>query len=125
MIDNFISDSNVGGRRGRRTRNHLFIINDIIFEYAKTKKFILITIGIYDYCQFFDSMWQEEVINDLFEVGVNDDKLVLLYEIDITNKVLVNTPDGLSERKNVKNLICQGDPWGSLECALQVDCIGK
>ena len=70
-------------------------------------------------------MWQEEVVNDLFEAGVKDDKLALLYEINKTNKVAVNTPDGLSERKSVENIICQGDPWGSLECSLQVDSIGK
>ena len=25
----------------------------------------------------------------------------------------------------VKNIICQGDPWGPIECSLQIDEIGK
>ena len=125
MIDNYMSDSNVGGRRGRRIQDHLFIINGINFEHAMSKKNNPITIGIYDYRQCFDSMWQEEVVNDLFEAGIQEVKLVLLFEITKNNKVAVNTPDGLSERKNVEKIICQGDQWGSLECALQVDTIGK
>ena len=27
--------------------------------------------------------------------------------------------------KTVKNVICQGDPWGSLKFSLQVDSLGK
>ena len=42
------------------------------------------------------------VINDLFEAGVQDDKLALLYEINKTNRVAVKTADGLSERKEIK-----------------------
>ena len=38
MIDNYMSDSNVGGMRGRRTQDHLFIINGIIFDHARTNK---------------------------------------------------------------------------------------
>ena len=55
-------------------------------------------------------MWQEEVVNDLFEVGIKDDKLALLFEINKRNKVALNTPDGLSERKEIEEkIICQGD----------------
>ena len=64
-------------------------------------------------------------MNDVYEAGVKDDKLALLYEINKTNNIAVKTPCGLSERKTVKNIICQGDSWGSLECALQVNSIGK
>ena len=37
MIDEFMSDSNVGGRRGRRIQDHLFIINGIIFDHARSR----------------------------------------------------------------------------------------
>ena len=103
MIDSYMSDSNVGGRKGRRTQDHLFVINGVIFEHARKRGKKPLTIGIYDYRLCFDSMWQEEVINDLFEAGVQDDKLALLYEINKTNRVAVKTVDGLSEiKKKIK-----------------------
>ena len=37
----------------------------------------------------------------------------------------VKTHAGTSQRKEVNNVICQGDPLGPIECSLQVDEIGK
>ena len=125
MIDTFMSDSNDGGRKGKRIQDQLFIINGIIFDHARSRNKSQLTIAIYDYCQYFDSMWHLEVVNDLFDAGVQDDRLALLYQVDKVNKVVVKTPDGLSDRTTVNNVIYQGDPWGSLECALQVDSFGK
>ena len=73
----------------------------------------------------FDSLWQEEAINDLFEAGITDDKLSLLYTINEINKVAVKTHQGLSHRKTAKNIICQGEPWGPIDCTLHIDGIGK
>ena len=70
-------------------------------------------------------MWQDEVINELFDAGVQDDKLALLHKINESNIIQVKTPGGLSDARNVENIICQGDPWGSIECAIMVDGFGK
>ena len=80
---------------------------------------------IYDCEQCFDSLWHEEVTNDLYEAGVTNDKLSLLYKINQNNNVAVKTCHGLSQRKQVDHIICQGEPWGPIECSVQVDGIGK
>ena len=36
-IDDFMSDSNVGGRKGRSVRDHLFMVNGIIKDHHKSK----------------------------------------------------------------------------------------
>ena len=46
MIDEFMSDSNVGGRKGKRIQDHLFIINGIIFDHARSKSMSQLTIAI-------------------------------------------------------------------------------
>ena len=124
-VDSYMTDSNIGGRQGKRIQDHIFIVNGILFDNASSKKNKTISICIYDCKQCFDSMWQEKVVNDIFEAGIKDDKLALLYEINKTNFLAVKTLHGLSERRAVENIICQGDPWGSLQCSVQVDNIGR
>ena len=125
VLDSFMTDSNIGARKDRRIQDHLFIVNGILYENARSKKKRPISICIYDCRQCFDSMWQDEVANDIYEAGVQDDKLALLYEINKINKLAVKTPHGLTERKVVEKIICQGDPWGPLQCSVQVDSIGR
>ena len=79
-VDGYMSDLNIGSRKNRRIQDHLFIIDGIIFDHARSKKVGKgISIGIYDYLMCFDSLWQEEIINDVYEAGVINDKLALLY----------------------------------------------
>ena len=40
-------------------------------------------------------------------------------------KMAVNTPNGLSERQTLKNVVLQGDTFGSILASVQVDSIGK
>ena len=68
---------------------------------------------------------QDEVTNELFEAGVDDDKLALLHKINEINHIRVKTSAGLSDAKTVKNIICQGDPWGSIECGVIKDGFRK
>ena len=124
-IDSFMSDSNVGGRKGRRAQDHIFIINGIIYDHARSNKKKQISICIYDCEQCFDSMWQDEVTNNLYDAGIKNDKLSLVQKINQVNKVAVKTPHGLSQRKTTEQIICQGEPWGPIECSLQIDGIGK
>ena len=56
-IDSFMSDSNVGGRKGRRAQDHIFIVNGISFKHARSQTKKQISICIYDCEQCFDSMW--------------------------------------------------------------------
>ena len=77
-VDGNMSDSNVGARKYKNIRNHIFVINGIINEVIN-KKNLAIDIEVLDYKQCFDSMWLEETINDLWEAGINDNNLSLIY----------------------------------------------
>ena len=58
IIDSFMSDSNVGGRKGRSVRDHLLIVNGIVHDHHKSKT-NPVTFKILDYRLRFDSMWSE------------------------------------------------------------------
>ena len=124
-IDSFMSDASVGGRKGRRIQDHLFIVNGVIFEHARSKTSTNISINIYDSKQCYDSLWKEHIFNDLFEAGMQNDRLSLLWELDQVNKLAVKTCQGLSQRKEVRKIICQGDCWGTCKCSLHMDNIAK
>ena len=73
----------------------------------------------------FDSECLFECMNDLFEAGIDDDNLVMIYEANRENYVAVNTPNGLSKRETVNEIVMQGDVLAPLISSLQVDTIGK
>ena len=80
---------------------------------------------ILDYRQCFDSMWMEEVINDLWEAGIQDDNLSLIARVNEAVEVSVKTPFGKTDSKEITNVVMQGEVFGPLCCSVQVDTFGK
>lgn len=80
---------------------------------------------MYNLTKCFDGLWLEECCNNLFEAGVTDDKLALIYEGDRLNQVAVRTPGGLTERKTVERIVTQGGVAGPVCCAVQTEKLGK
>ena len=123
IVDESMSDSQVGARRNKNIRNHIFLLNGMINEAMQSKRNIEIL--IYDYRQCFDSLWLEECINDLFDAGIQNDHLPLIFEANKTNQVAVKTPFGLTNRKSVERIVMQGEVFGPLQCSVQVDTLAK
>ena len=92
-IDSSMSDSNIGARRGRNIKKHLFLIYGII-NFVLFEDNSCIDIQIYDLVKAFDRLWLEDCMNDLFDSlpsEQQDDKLALVYQGNIDNEVVVNT----------------------------------
>ena len=77
-VDTNLSDGNVGSRKRRNVRDNLFVVNSIMNE-AKQMKSQAIDIDVYDVAKCFDTMWLIESINDLYEAGIQNEKLCLMY----------------------------------------------
>ena len=126
-IEKNMSDSNIGGRKGKNVKDHLFIIYGIINSVLVEEK-TCIDIQIYDLVQAFDRLWLEDCMNDLYDSLPSehqDDKLALIYEGNSLNKVAVNTPVGLTDRVNIEHIVTQGGVFGPLQCSNSIDTIGK
>ena len=108
-----MSDSNVGARKNKNVRNHLFVINGVINDVINRKE-ESVDIQILDYKQCFDSLWLEESINDLWEAGLNDDKLALIAEANENVKVAIKTPFGMTKRESMKRFVMQGENFGPI-----------
>ena len=125
VIDENMSDCQMGGRKRKGCRNNIFIVNGIIHDVMSSKKKGAVSLQIYDYKQMFDAINLEQAASDIFDVGVNDDNLVMIYNANNDVKMSVNTPNGLTERQTLKNVVLQGDTFGSILASVQVDSIGK
>ena len=123
-LDDSMSDSQIGGRKNRGIRNHLFIlysiVNSVINGNAKP-----IDITAYDVEQCFDSLWLKECLNDLFERGINDDRLAMIYESNSNNRILVKTPLGETTTTGIDEVVMQGSSWGSMIASSHTDEMGK
>ena len=123
-IDSNLTDCNVGARKGRNIRDNIFVINAITNSVRKGRE-EAIDIQIYDVETCFDSLWLQECINDVYESGLNNDKLPLLYLENLNAKVAVKTAKGTSTRTDITNIIMQGSVWSSLLCTTSMEKLGK
>ena len=124
-IDSNMSDCQMGGRRNKGCKNNIFIINGIINDVLQSKKKKAIVLQIYDYAQMFDSISLEQALSDIYDAGVDDDTLTLLHQANKEIHVSIKTPNGLTDRQILRNIVLQGDTWGSILASVQVDTIGK
>ena len=114
-LDENMSDSNIGGRKKKSIRNHVFIINGIINNVIHGNA-DPIDVEIIDYRQS---------LNDLFESGIQDDNLALINAANDENYVAVQTPAGLTERVPINRIVMQGEVTGPGQCSNMVDTFGK
>ena len=124
-IDALMSDCQMGARKKKGCKNNIFIINGIIHDVLKSKKNNPVLLQIYDYQQMFDSIDLEEALSDIYDTGVDDDTLALLYQANKEIHMAVKTPGGLTNRQVLRNIVLQGDTWGSILASVQVDKIGR
>ena len=125
IIDRSMSCSNIGARKGRNIRDHLFVINGILNE-ARQDKTKNIDVQIVDIEKCFDKMSYKETANDLYEAGVQDDKFLMMAKSNDRCKVAVKTPWGsISKRVEMRQIEMQGTVPAPLKCSVQLDTLGK
>ena len=123
-IDEALTDSNVGARKGRNIRDNIFVLNAVTNSIINGDE-EPVDVQVYDVEKCFDALWVEECINDLFETGFDNDKLPLLYLENKNANIAVKTSHGKSRRESIQNVIMQGTVWGSLCCTTSMDKLGN
>ena len=90
IIDSNMSDSNVGGRQNRSIRDNLLIVYGIVNNAINSN--IELDLTLYDIAKCFDSQWHEETMNNLWDVGVTDDKFTLISKMNKKCNLSIRTP---------------------------------
>ena len=110
LIDQSMSDSNIGARKRQNIKDHLFVVHAVINSVNRGEE-ECIDIQVYYIQKEFDSFWLNDTFNDLYDILPDEkrnDRLTLLYNINSSNLVAVNTPAGISERIDMPRIIQQG-----------------
>ena len=119
-----LSDCNVGNRKGRQVCDNLFVLNTIL-NTAKRKPEEAADLAFYDVRKCFDTMWSHEAINDIFDLGFKNDKLPLVFLASKSGNIAVKCSSGVSERKDIHNVLMQGTVWAGMQCDSNYGKLGK
>ena len=77
-------------------------------------------IGIYDLEKYFDALWLEDSLNDLVDSLPSisqDDKVCVIYEVNRSNQVAINTAVCQTDRVEIPQIVMQGGNLGPLKCS--------
>ena len=110
-----VSLCQAGSRSGKSGSDDLFLLRSAVDHSMYMNNSIYIT--TYDFQQAFDSLWLQDCILVLKKLGVENDLLKLIYEMNKTAIVQVKTPHGLTEPAEVKDIVKQGGVLGSPLCS--------
>ena len=108
-----LTDGNVGARKQRSARDNTFVISAICNSVLNGNS-APIQIQVMDAEKCFDKLWLQGCIKALFEAGLDNEKLNLLYIENKNASIAVKVNSKLSMRLNVKDVIMQGSVWSSL-----------
>ena len=122
-IDSNLSDSNVGGRKKRNIRDNLFIVYGIINNAIQNN--LEVDMNLYDVAKCFDAQWHAETMNDMWNVGVNNDKFALMSKLNEKCNIGIKTPAGMTERFRLEEIEMQGTVAGPIKATVQIDSLGR
>ena len=123
-IDHALTDGNVGARKERNIRDNLFVLGAVINSVVNGNQ-EPIQIQVMDIEKCFDKLWLEATTNALFDAGVKNELLNLLYMENKQAKIAIKVNGQLTKRVNVKSVEMQGNVWGSLKCTTTMDQLNK
>jgi hypothetical protein len=84
-----------------------------------------VDLQVFDLEKCFDSLWVQECINDVYDAGLVNDKLPLLFLENQNANCAIKSDEGVSKRINIQDIVMQGSVWGSLLCTTTMDKLGQ
>ena len=124
-LDSQLSPSNIGARKGRSPRDHLFVVYAVVNETRNSKHAACIDLVFTDVSDCFNALWTEKTLLDLHNNGVTNNLLNLLNNLNEFANISIKTPVGVTEKKEIEDIIMQGETISSIACTSTMDRISK
>ena len=113
-LEDNLSLSNIGARKKRSPRDHLFVLYSVVNEVLKSKEARQIDLVFYDITQAYDSLWMEHSLLDLHHIGVNSNVINLLHELNKSANIQIKTPVGVTDEMQINDTIMEGESITSI-----------
>ena len=104
-----------GSRKNRGGPDNVFLLRACVDHFKLIKKPLFLT--AYDFEQAFDSLWLEDCILSLKKLGVEKEYLQLIYNLNKTATVSVQTPYGVTTSFKSDPIVKQGSILGPSWCS--------
>ena len=122
-IDSNLSPFQCGGVKNRGIVDNLLIVNSMIAEHKGNKKDGYLMFADLEKC--FDKLWLRDCIKEVCEAGMPITEAVYLMKMNQDITAVVETPFGMTESFQVKEIVRQGTIWGPQLCGVSTDRINK
>ena len=109
-----ISHFQAGSKTERGPADQTFLLRGQIDHHKYLNKPLILT--LYDFEQCFDSLWLEDCLLSLRKLGVQNEILNILYNMNSKCNIMVKTPVGLTEEFTVESIVQQGSVCGGTLC---------
>ena len=104
-----------GSRKNRGPPDNVFLFRGVMDHFKFTGKPLYVT--AYDFEQAFDSLWLEDCVISLKDLGVEKEYLQLIYNLNKRAEVTVQTPYGPSATFKTNPIVKQGTVLGPCLCS--------
>ena len=104
-----------GSTKNRSSADNTFLLRGV-FNHAKyvNKPIYLLT---YDFAQCFDSLWLEDCLLSLWDLGVSNQLIGMMFKMNQYANVTIKTPNGLTDKFGVERIVKQGTVLGPDLCS--------
>ena len=109
----------IGAIPGHQAAEHLFTIKSVMALFQEAGKPLIMT--CFDLMKYFDSESLKDAMNSLFHSGVRGKEYKLIYELNRSNKIQIQTSVGMTRSFNTGPSVCQGSVGGGLVSAINLD----
>ena len=99
-------------KKQRSTTDNIVIVNAIIEKRTIEKRNTYVFFA--DAVQCFNKLWLQDCIPELAKLGYNKNDLQILYKLNETAQVKINTPYGDIEDIEMKEVVKQGTTYGPI-----------
>ena len=110
-----VSKLQAGSRANRSTCDNIFLLNGLIDHALYLNSPLYLT--FYDFKTCFDSLWLEDSMITMWNLGVKNEMLALMYKLNEHSTVQVKTPHGITKPFSTPRIVKQGTVLGPMLCS--------
>ena len=104
-----------GSTKNKSPADSTFILRGVLNHARYVKKPVYLL--AYDFTQCFDSLWLEDCLLSLWDLGVSNQLIGMMFKMNQYANVTVNTPHGPTEKFGVERIVKQGTVLGPDLCS--------